>query len=64
RAVLSVSIVADEIAGARGIALSLPRIVGDEGVVADLMPPLDAEETAGLARSAGVLAEYARDLSV
>ncbi len=64
RAVLSVSIVAEEIAGEKDIALSLPRIVGGAGVLADLMPPLNADEAAGLAKSAEVIACYARDLSV
>ena len=59
QAVLSVSIQTPELCGIKGATLSLPRIVGRAGVVADLMPDLDAGETAALAASAQLLADLA-----
>lgn len=61
-AVLSVSMRTSEVAGLRDVALSLPRIVGRAGVMADLVPELDAAETAALARSAALLEATARAL--
>jgi len=63
RTVLSVSQVSDEIEGVKDIALSLPRIVGREGVIATLMPDLDEGERAALKRSAEVISEYTSKLS-
>jgi L-lactate dehydrogenase len=62
RAVLSVSIRTPEVEGVREVALSLPRIVGRAGVIADLNPALDAGERAALAASARLLAETAAAL--
>lgn len=64
QAVLSVSIQTPVVAGVTGATLSLPRVVGRAGVVADLMPDLDADETAALARSARLLAETAARLTL
>lgn len=55
--VLSVSIVTPHVADVRDVALSVPRIIGAAGVVADLFPELDAEEYAALNRSASLLKE-------
>ncbi len=63
-AVLSVSMLARDIAGQSEVALSVPRVVGRAGVTADLMPDLDAEETRALAASAATLAEAAANLGV
>jgi L-lactate dehydrogenase len=54
-AVLSVSIVTGEVEGVRDVALSLPRVVGREGVTADLFPELDAAESGALGHSATLL---------
>lgn len=54
-AVLSVSIRTPVVVGVRDVALSLPRIIGRGGVVADLMPGLDTAETEALNRSARLL---------
>lgn len=62
RTVLSVSQVTDEIEGVRDIALSLPRIIGSEGIAATLMPDLDSSERAALKRSAGVISDYTSKL--
>jgi L-lactate dehydrogenase len=55
QAVISVSIVTTDVEGVRDVALSIPRVVGREGVVADLFPDLDAGERAALHRSATLL---------
>ena len=55
QAVISVSIVTPDVEGVRDVALSIPRVVGREGVVADLFPDLDAGERAALHRSAATL---------
>ncbi|MCA1970938.1 MAG: L-lactate dehydrogenase [Rhizobium sp.] len=57
RDVLSVSIVTPRVADIEDVALSVPRIIGAAGVVADLFPDLDAEEHAALGRSASLLKE-------
>jgi len=62
RTVLSVSQVSREVEGVHDIALSLPRIIGREGVIATLMPELDATERAALKRSAEVISEYTSKL--
>jgi L-lactate dehydrogenase len=46
--------------GLEDVCLSLPTVVGQEGVVRVLGLPLDEEELAGLRRSAAVLQEVAR----
>ena len=55
QAVLSVSTVTADVEGVRHVALSVPRIVGREGVTADLFPNLDTGEHAALHRSATLL---------
>lgn len=62
QAVLSVSTLTPEVCGVVGATLSLPRIIGRGGVVADLMPELDAGETAALAASARLLADLAAEV--
>jgi L-lactate dehydrogenase len=62
RTVLSVSQVSDEVEGVPDIALSLPRIVGKEGIVANLMPKLDEAERTALRQSAVVISKYTSKL--
>lgn len=62
RTVLSVSQVSGEIEGVKDIALSLPRIIGRDGIVATLMPDLNEAERAALKRSAEVISEYTSKL--
>ena len=59
RDVLSVSITTSEVAGVRDVALSIPRVIGADGVLADLFPDLDDEEYTALNRSASLLKERA-----
>lgn len=64
RSVLTVAIVNEEVNGIRDIALSLPRIVGREGVLFNLDPALDVDEDEALRRSAAVLKEAADALGI
>jgi len=59
QSVLSVSILTSEVEGVRNVALSIPRVVGAEGVQAQLFPDLDPAEHAALARSARLLKDTA-----
>lgn len=59
QAVLSVSILAADVAGVKDVAVSVPRVVGAAGVTADLMPDLEATEQTALAASATLI----RDLT-
>ena len=59
RALITCSMSEAEFQGVRGVALSLPRVLGAGGVVATLMPKLDARESAALKRSAEILKEAA-----
>lgn len=53
RRILTVSTV--DGVGTKSLAMSLPRIVGASGVVATLMPRMDAPESASLRRSARII---------
>jgi L-lactate dehydrogenase len=55
QAVLSVSMLTPEVEGVRDVALSLPRVVGRDGIAADLTPDLDGPERAALRASAEIL---------
>ncbi|MBR0554191.1 L-lactate dehydrogenase [Ciceribacter sp. L1K23] len=59
RDVLSVSMVTREVAGVRDVALSIPRIIGAQGVLSDLVPDMNADERQALRRSAELLKERA-----
>ncbi|MBU2962534.1 L-lactate dehydrogenase [Citreicella sp. C3M06] len=62
RSVLSVSIATPEVEGVENVALSLPRVVGREGVIATLRPELSSAESEALRRSAEMLKETASQL--
>jgi L-lactate dehydrogenase len=64
QAVFSVSIVTAEVEGIRDVALSVPRVVGAQGVTAQLFPELDAAEHAALERSARLLKDTASALAL
>jgi L-lactate dehydrogenase len=57
RAVLTVSMPTHEIEGVEGVSLSLPRVVGEKGVVETLPPSLSEEEDAALKKSGEILKE-------
>lgn len=62
RAVLTVSALTPDVAGIADVTLSLPRVIGAQGVLATLMPDLTGEETALLRHSAELLKAAAGDL--
>ena len=64
QAVLSVSTVTEDVLGVGPIAVSLPRLVGRDGVSATLWPELNPGETDGLRRSAEILKTQIDKLSV
>jgi L-lactate dehydrogenase len=55
RAILTVSSLIGSVPDCEGVTLSLPHLVGGEGVLATIPPPLDAGEREGLRRSASIL---------
>jgi L-lactate dehydrogenase len=55
RAVFSLSIVTGEVAGVGPVALSVPRVLGRNGVTATLVPEMNAEEREALRTSADLL---------
>lgn len=63
RAVLTVSQVTSRITGVEAVALSLPHIVGAEGIAATVLPALDRAEETGLRRSAELVGSYCGKLS-
>jgi L-lactate dehydrogenase len=56
-AVLSVSTRTEDISGVPAVTLSLPRVIGRNGITAELRPDLDEAETEALAASARLMAE-------
>jgi L-lactate dehydrogenase len=64
QAVLSVSTVEPDVLGVKDVALSLPQLVGRDGVSATLWPELDAEETEALRRSAELLKERVEEITL
>ena len=62
RAILTVSTVTPEVQGVRDVTLSLPRLVGGEGILATLPLPLDQAESAALRQSAEVLRQAIDEL--
>ncbi len=64
RAVLTVCSPAAEVAGVRDVTLSLPRIVGGQGLIASMPLMLDDAEQAALQRSAGILREAITSLKL
>ena len=59
KGVFTVSLFTPEVEGVEEVALSLPRILGAQGVEATLYPRLDEEERQALRRSAAILKEAA-----
>lgn len=59
RAMLTVSILNEQVEGIQEVALSLPRVVGREGVIATLPVKLESEEQTALRKSAEILKQSA-----
>src|SRR5207248_7929645 len=55
RAVMTVGAPTADVAGIRNVTVSLPRLVGGQGVLETFPQPLKARETASLRASAGVI---------
>lgn len=55
RAIMTVCTPTEMIAGVPDVTVSLPRLVGGDGVLETYHLPLDSDETAALARSAGII---------
>lgn len=55
RAIMTVCTPTDEIAGVKDVTVSLPRLVGGDGVLETYHLPLDTDETVALAHSAGLI---------
>ncbi len=64
RAVLATSIVTPRVGPVSDVALSLPRVIGAGGIVADLQPELDETEQAALTRSAEILKEAVESVAM
>jgi len=64
QSVQSVSILTPEVVGVKTAPVSIPRVLGRAGVVADLMPALDAAETEALRRSATLMADTLASISL
>ncbi len=62
RALFTVSILNDEVEGVKEVALSLPRVIGQMGVVATLRPHLSDDERNGLRKSAEILKQAATQI--
>ncbi|MEO0393079.1 MAG: L-lactate dehydrogenase [Pseudomonadota bacterium] len=58
RVVFTVSVMTHGLEGIDNIPLSLPRLIGRDGVLADLPVELDEQEAEALRRSANVIADY------
>jgi L-lactate dehydrogenase len=63
-AVLSVSTRTEAIGGVASVTLSLPRVIGRAGVLAELRPELDPDEAQGLAASARLLSATEAQLAL
>jgi L-lactate dehydrogenase len=62
RAVLTVGVPTADVAGVRNVTVSLPRLVGGQGVLETFPLPLNEEETAQLRNSAQVVAQALDEL--
>ena len=62
RAILTVGVPTAEVAGVRNVTVSLPRLVGGQGVLETFPLPLSAEETTRLRTSAGVIRQALDEL--
>jgi L-lactate dehydrogenase len=62
RAVLTVGVPAPDVVGVRDVTVSLPRLVGGQGVLETFPLPLNEEETTRLRASAGVIRQALDEL--
>ena len=64
RTVLTLSTTLAGLDGCEGVSLSLPRVVGSEGIVSTLQPSLSDEERTELGRSAAILQKAAAQIGL
>lgn len=64
RVVLTLSTHTSNVSGFEDVSLSLPRIVGAEGIITTLFPSLSAEEHRQLCQSATVIREAAKQIGL
>lgn len=64
RDILSVSSVTEDIAGVSKVAASVPRVIGAEGIITDLIPELNDEESTALHHSAAMLKALASSVPI
>jgi L-lactate dehydrogenase len=64
RAVMTVGVPAADVVGVRNVTVSLPRLVGGQGVLETFPLPLSEAESAGLRKSAGVIRAALDELKV
>ncbi len=64
RPILTVSAYTSEVAGISDVSVSLPRLVGGEGVIATFPLQLDDAERAGLTESARVVRQAIESLDL
>ena len=64
RAVMTVGAPTSDVAGVSNVTVSLPRLVGGQGVLATFPLPLNEEETESLRASAAVIRKALDELGV
>jgi L-lactate dehydrogenase len=64
RAILTICSRLTGVPDCEGVTLALPHLVGGDGAVATIPPPLNAAEREGLRRSAGILREAIQSIQV
>ena len=64
RSVMTVSMVSPEIEGVTDVALSLPRIIGANGIEHDIYPELSAAEATALRASAEIIKTATRSIAL
>ena len=62
RSILTVSSPCEEVAGVNDVTLSLPHLVGGQGILATFQPVLNAKEQEELKASASMIREVLDDL--
>ena len=62
RAVMTVGTPTEDVVGVRNVTVSMPRLLGGQGVLETFPLPLSEEETLGLRHSAGVIRQALDEL--
>jgi L-lactate dehydrogenase len=62
RSILTLSSPCEEVAGVKDVAVSLPHLIGGQGILATFQPVLNKEEQAALNASASLIRKVLNDL--